>query len=336
VGPLRDPYAKPVKKPPGHVDQRELARVLCERWGLAPGRLCHLPVGFGDHHWELTDAAGGRWFVTVAELAGGWRGTGPGAGYADLRASMETVTALGRAGLEFAVAPVPAAGGQALARLGDGHAVTVFPYLDGASGDFGDEMPERDRLALIAILARLHGATPLARRTARARDPSPASRPALEAALGELGQPWSGGPYSAPARQLLARHAARVGRALARFDELARAAAGGGPAVITHGEPHPGNILRSAGRLLLIDWDTAGLALPERDLWMAAGDDASAAGRYAELTGRRVSGAAMDLYRLRWSLDGIALFVHDFRDPHGQDEDTELAWAGLTEEMGKI
>jgi spectinomycin phosphotransferase len=170
---------------------------------------------------------------------------------------------------------------------------------------------------------------------ALARDPSPASRPALEAALGELSQPWSGGPYSEPARQLLARHANRLGRALARFDGLVRAA-GSGPAVITHGEPHPGNIMLNGGRLLLIDWDTAGLALPERDLWLAAGDDPRAADCYAELTGRRLSGAAMDLYRLRWSLDDIALFVGDFRGPHGQDEDTELAWAGLTEELGRI
>jgi len=283
-----------VKEQPGHIDQRELARILRERWGLAPGRLRHLPVGFGDHHWELTGAAGGRWFITVAELAGGWRGTSPAAGYADLRASMETVIALRRAGLEFAVAPVPAAGGQALAPLGDGNAVTVFPYIDGAPGDFGDGLPERDRLVLIGILARLHGATPLARRTALARSPTPASRPALEAALGELNQPWGGGSYSEPARQLLARHATRLGRALARLDELVRACSGG-QAVITHGEPHPGNIMRSGGGLLLIDWDTAGLALPERDLWLAAGDDARAAGRYAELTGRRVSGAAMDL-----------------------------------------
>jgi len=325
-----------VKERPGHIDQRDLARILREQWGLVPGRLRHLPVGFGDHHWELTGAAGGRWFVTVAELAGGWRGAGPAAGFVDLRASMETVTALRRAGLEFAVAPVPTVGGQALARLGAGHAVAVFPYVGRAAGDFGDGLPERDRLALIAILARLHGATPLARRTALARSPTPASRPALEAALGELGQPWSGGPYSEPARRLLARHAARLGRALARFDELVHAATGSGPPVITHGEPHPGNIMRSGGGLLLIDWDTAGLALPERDLWLAAGGDARAADCYAELTGRRVSGAAMDLYQLRWSLDDIALSVGDFRDPHEQNEDTALAWAGLTEEMGAI
>ena len=331
-----DPYAKAVREQPGHIDQRELARNLHEHWGLALGRLCHLPVGFGDHHWELTDAAGGHWFVTVAELAGGWRGTSPAAGYADLRASMETVIALRRAGLEFAVAPVPTAGGQALAPLGAGNAVTVFPYIDCGPGDFGDGRPERDRPALIRILARLHGATPLARRTALARGPTPASRPELEAALGELSRPWSGGPYSEPARRLLARHAARLRRALARFDELVGAAARGGPPVITHGEPHPGNILRSAGRMHLIDWDTVGLALPERDLWMVAGDDAGAAGRYTELSGRPVSGAAMRMYKMRWSLDDIALAVRNFRGSHEQNEDSRLTWEALTEEIGAI
>ena len=325
-----------MREQPGHIDQRELARTLGEQWGLAPGRLRHLPVGFGDHHWELTDAAGGRWFVTVAGLAGGWRGTGAAAGYADLRAAMETVTALRRAGLEFAVAPVPTASGQALAPLGDGHAVTVFPHLDGAPADFGDELTAGDRLALVGMLARLHGTTGVARRTAPARSPVAASRPVLQTALGELGQPWHGGPYSEPARQLLTRHAARLGGALARFDELVRDAARGGPPVITHGEPHPGNILRSAGRMHLIDWDTVGLAPPERDLWMAAGDDAGAVGRYTELTGRPVSGTAMRMYKMRWSLDDIALAVRDFRASHEQNEDSGLTWEALTEEIGEI
>jgi len=47
-----------------------LSRALEEHWGLAPARLGYLPVGFGDHHWELTDSAGRRWFVTVTVLAG--------------------------------------------------------------------------------------------------------------------------------------------------------------------------------------------------------------------------------------------------------------------------
>ena len=96
---------------------------------------------------------------------------------------------------------------------------------------------------------------------------------------------------------MLTRHASLLGRALASFNELARDAARNGPPVITHGEPHPGNILRSAGRLYLIDWDTVGLALPERDLWDVVDADSRDADRYAELTGRRVSAAAMRMYR---------------------------------------
>ena len=319
--------------PPAGVDDRQLSRALEEHWGLAPARLGYLPVGFGDHHWELTDRTGRRWFVTVAELARAWRGTGPAAGYADLRAAMDTVVALAGAGLEFAVAPVPTAGGRALAPLGPAHAITVFPYL---AGDFGGELSAPDRIALIGILARLHDATPLARRTAPVRRPELSPRPVLEAALGELGQPWHGGPYSEPARRLLARHAAHLGRALAGFDQLAREAGHSGPPVITHGEPHPGNILRSAGKLFLIDWDTAGLALPERDLWDLAGPDSREAGRYAELTGRRVDAAAMRMYRMRWSLEEIMLSVREFRGPHKHNGDTELAWEALTEETENI
>ena len=319
--------------PPQGVDDRQLSRALEEHWGLAPARLEYLPVGFGDHHWELIERAGRRWFVAVAELASAWRGTGPAAGYADLRAAMDTVVALAGAGLEFAVAPVPTAGGPALAPLGGEHAITVFPYLD---GDVGGELPAPDQIALIDMLARLHDATPLARRMAPVRRPDLPVRQYLETALRELGQPWHGGPYSEPARRLVARHASPFGQALARFDELAREAARYGPPVITHGEPHSDNILRSAGRLYLIDWGSAGLALPERDLWDLGDADGCAADRYAELTGRRLNTAMMRMYQLRWSLEEIMLSVRQFRGPHEHNGDTELAWEAFTEETVNI
>lgn len=323
-----------MKVAPDGIDERELSRALQEHWGLAPAWLGYLPVGFGDHHWDLTDSGGRRWFVTVASLTGGCRGTDPTEGYADLQAAMDTVIALAGAGLEFAVAPVPTTGGQALAPLGGEHAITVFPYLDAAGEDLGDEIPEPQRSALIDMLARLHNATPQAARTAPVRRLDLAARPVLEAALRELSQPWNGGPYSERARQLLGRHASHLGRALASFDELAREAARSGPSVITHGEPH--NILRSAGRLYLIDWATVGLALPERDLWALADEGSWEADRYAELTGRRVSTAVMRMYRMRWSLEEIMLGLSDFRSPHEQNEDTELTWEVLTEETENI
>ena len=157
--------------PPRGIDDRRLSRALERHWGLAPARLWYLPVGFGDHHWELTDRAGRRWFVTVTELARAWRGTSPAAGYADLRAAMDTVIALAGAGLEFVLTPVPTTGGRALAPLGSEHAITVFPYIDHASEDVGDEIPARERIALIGMLARLHNATPKVARTAPVRHP---------------------------------------------------------------------------------------------------------------------------------------------------------------------
>jgi thiamine kinase-like enzyme len=55
---------------------------------------------------------------------------------------------------------------------------------------------------------------------------------------------------------------------MARFDDLLdRVREVGGPYVITHGEPHPGNLLRTRAGLRLIDWDMTALARPERDLW---------------------------------------------------------------------
>jgi spectinomycin phosphotransferase len=61
---------------------------------------------------------------------------------------------------------------------------------------------------------------------------------------------------------------ARAGGRLAGATSAARAV---GP-VLTHGEPHPANLLSAGGSLLLIDWDTVGLAPPERDLSLIIGE----------------------------------------------------------------
>ena len=112
--------------------------------------------------------------------------------------------------------------------------------------------------------------------------------------------------------------------------------------MITHGEPHPGNVIRLPGRhpargeagqagarLALIDWDTVGLAPPERDLWMVATESGDEVRRYAELTGRPVDPAVLEFYRLRWALDDLSCFVRDLRAPHRRTPGAEDNWAGL-------
>jgi spectinomycin phosphotransferase len=325
-----------VKAPHAGIEERDIVAALASHWGLAVIALDYLAVGFGDHHWIATEAGGRRWFVTVAELGGGWRGASPEPGWADLRAAMDAVIALREAGLEFALAPVPARDGQALARLDDQRATTVFPYLEGTAGTFGRRLPQRDRLALTGMLARLHGATAVPGAAVPVRDLPPASLPGLRAALSDLGRPWAGGPYSEPARHFLARHRAGIAAALTCFDDLARQAAASGPPVITHGEPHPGNVLRSGSRIFLIDWDTVGLALPERDLWHVAGSGSPEVVLYCELTGRMVSNVALAAYRLRWQLDDLALSVALFRGPHARDENTAAMWADLPRLAGDM
>jgi spectinomycin phosphotransferase len=100
--------------------------------------------------------------------------------------------------------------------------------------------------------------------------------------------------------------------------------------VITHGEPHPGNVMRIGSRRMLIDWDTVGLGPPEH-LWWVIGQADAASRRYADLTGRAVEPTGLAWYRLRWTLDDISAFVNQLRTGHRRTADTEYAWLALKE-----
>jgi spectinomycin phosphotransferase len=309
-----------VRERPAGITDPDLAAVLAARWRLAVTGLRYLPAGFGGYHWAAADSNGRSWFVTVTDLDGIY---GPG-----LTAAMDTAADLAADGLDFVVAPVRTAAGPATARLGPSHAVTVFPLLDGAPGAWGDELSRADRGALTGMLAALHSAVPPG--AAPARPIELARRDALDASLAERRHRWGGGPFAERARELLDAHSGELERALDRFDALAsRVRQDGRAPAITHGEPHPGNLIRVGGRLLLIDWETAGLAPPERDLWWVAEEAAT----YARLTGRAISQPALDLYRLRWPLDDISLFLARMRGPHGRDADSAAAFSGLGDSL---
>jgi len=303
---------------------------LDDGWGLQVARMRYVPVGFGSYHWEVTDTAGRRHFVTVDDLdAKGWLGDDRESTFDGLRAAFDVALALRRdAGLPFVVAPTPDADGGTLRRAGPRYSVALFPFVD-AVGRSGMAHATAVRADVLRLLAELHGATGVALPAARDRDLTLPYRPQLEAALRELDRPWTGGPYSEPVRELLADNAEDLRERLRAFDQLARevdAAVGG--FVITHGEPHAGNVLLGAGQAFLVDWDTVGLAPPERDLCLVGGDAAELA-LYTDLTGRRVDPAAIDLYTRRWELDDIGAFTSVLRSVHAHTADTEKAWDGL-------
>ncbi len=165
------------------------------------------------------------------------------------------------------------------------------------------------------------------RRAARRADASE-----LLAALDELDTPWRGGPWSEPTRQLLRRHETTIRRQL---DELAGLAATtlATPErfVLTHGEPHPGNTITTDTGVVLVDWDTALVAPPERDLWMVAGpeQDQRVIDRYTAGTGTAIDPAALATYRLLWDVTDVALYAALLRDEHDDTDDVRESFTNL-------
>jgi spectinomycin phosphotransferase len=313
-----------VRDRPAGISDRDLCNAVAGGWRLDVAAAEYAPVGGGSYHWIVRDRAGRRWFATVDDLdQKRWLGGTRDAVAEGLATAMALAVALrDQAGLPFVLAPLKARNGAAIARLGCAYAVALFPYLDGVAGRFGEELPAGERDQVVDMLAALHRAAPGTARPAQ-HQVDLARRGDLETALSELGQLWDGGPFSEPARALLGAHANQVGKLLTRFDRLAERVTALGP-VITHGEPHPANLLHAGPTTMLIDWDTVGLAPPERDLWwVMSGSEGDEGRRYTRATGRPVDPAALAFYRLRWPLDDLSIFVHRLRSGHSRTADAE-------------
>lgn len=290
------------------------------RYSIEAARIDHAAVGFGDHHWTVLDTAGRRWFATVADL------TDKPHAPAGLGVAMEVATELAER-LPFVVAPVRTSDDDVLVALTGRWALTVFPFVDGEPGTV-DGVADPATLDLLAALHDTPAPTGIPTTPAQ-----PGGRVHLDAALVCRRRPWSGGPYAEPARALLREHAGAVEAALDAFDADQPAA----EPVVTHGEPHPGNLLRTATGLRLVDWDTVGLAPPERDLWhvlsrLPTTERAALLERY----GRPVDQRAVAWYARRWDIDDIGLSLAWFRAPHTRDPDTETAWHGLRGALDRL
>jgi spectinomycin phosphotransferase len=316
-----------VRDLPEGFDPGAIPEALADGWGFVVSTIEYNPVGFGSYHWTVADVAGRRAFVTVDDLdRKPWLGDTRDDAFAGLARSFDTAVALRDAGLEFVVAPIPAADGTSVRRIGDRYSVALFPLIDGGAAEFGEYRSEGERVAVARLLAELHPATSAVESIARRIDLRLAGRTDLEAALRDVDRSWSGGPYAERARLALASRASEVVEVLGLFDRLARDVAGGGAAwVVTHGEPHAANVMRTDAGLALIDWDTVALAPPERDLWMLAGETSA----YTEATGHRPDAVAIDFFRLMWDLADLASFAEVLRSPHQDNDDTAKAFEGL-------
>jgi len=323
---------------PDAVTEDSLLAALVDAWAIAPDALRYVPKGMGSYHWVVLRDGRPTQFLTVDDLTSKpWIASDATTTFAGLSAAYGAAAALhDEHGLDFVVAPLPTVDGSVTHRLSARFSLAVCPFVAGTPGTWGQPIRTEARPALVDALARLHAApTGALTGVGRRRHELP-GRADLEAALAATDQPWSGGPYSEPARRALADNLASVHTALVRHDDLAGRLDGPGVgSVVTHGEPHPGNLIDTEAGLRLIDWDTIALAEPERDLWMLDDGTGTAFAEYAaQVDGRTIDADAIEYYRLAWTLSDIASFAAMFRAPHATTQWMDQKWNGYTALLG--
>ena len=320
---------------PDELDDATVVAALAARWSFAAIELVYQPVGFGSHHWLAVARTGDIRFLSVDDLRSNSVSTPDGttsAAFARLQRALRAASALREeAGLDFVVAPLPSVDGDVLARLDERYSMAVYPHLTGVSaGDHGEYRSEADRAAMLDRVIALHVASPLAVPHAGVEDGFLPGRREFTTALGGVDEPWTTGPYGEPARMLLRQHADGVRQLLAHFDRLVvGVCADRERMVITHGEPHAANVVIDSTGPLLVDWESALVAPPERDLWVLDPGDGSVLAAYTEATGVALVEERLDYYRLWYDLFEIAGYIDLFRAAHADTADAAESWKNL-------
>lgn len=299
-------------------------------WGLPVRQLRYFPQGAGAYHWIAVTKAEARWFVTCDDLdTKPWLGADRDTVFSGLLAAYRTAHDLHESGLGFVVAPVPSASGGLAERLDDRHSLSVFEHVEGEPGRWGQPMSAKGRAELMQHLADLHAADPTGRPLSR-RGFNVPGRQSLDDALACAGEAWDGGPLSEAARRELVTHGDQLDRWLIELDQLSERF--DGPAdglVVTHGEPHPGNLIVTRRGLRLVDWDTIALARPERDLWMVARPGSRAAADDRTMATATLDPEALAGFRLLWAVTDVASYTAQLRSHHVRDADAERALEAL-------
>ncbi|NNC75851.1 MAG: phosphotransferase [Acidimicrobiia bacterium] len=300
--------------PPLSTDS--IGGALLDMWRFEVDDLTYAAVGYGSWHWLATDGEGSRWFVTADDPNGPFP--------VDL--AYPLARRLEAAGLEFVRGPMPSQTGEVLCDV-DGWLLSLWPWIDGRSMEFGRHATPADLDATTACLARLHNHRGVEQVPGLVEDWAVSGRPDLEALLDE---PHGSGPYAAETVELLTRGNARIRDGLGRYDHLTDQARAQRPRlVITHGEPHAGNVVHTDSGARLIDWDTVKWAPIERDLWHLVDYDDWERG-YGDV---KVDDDLIELYRLNWELSEIADFAVLLLGATAKSQDHEVAITELRRQL---
>jgi len=328
-----------VLTPPDALSDEGLVRVLRDGWGVVAASVEYRAVGFGSHHWNVLGADGLRRFLTVDDLETKRESLLEPAtrAYERLQAALATARELRRAGASFVVAPIPTVAGEPVVRTEGRFAAALYPYVEGESYAWGDFSTPAHRAGVLDCLVALHGKSTSTLPSSTDDGLCVPHRDELGAALEAGGAAVEEGPYARLVSQLLIRNADKIRRLLARYDDLVHEHRHEPvPTVVTHGEPHAGNTMLTAAGWVLVDWDTALLAPPERDLWSLDPGDGSALRAYAGATGVVPRPLLLELYAVRWDLADIAACVSQLRAARSDRPDDQQSWDVLSALIARL
>lgn len=290
-----------------------VSRVLQRGWNMRLVELEYRRIGYGSYHWFVAAGDGSRWFVTLDAVDGPFAA----------RHAYAVARRLADEGLEFVRAPHPATNGDVVVDVGE-WLLSVWPWIDGRSTQSGDHASAPDLAATLRCVRRLHDFAGIDPVPELVEDWELSGRAKLQELLSDAD--WRSGPYSGEAQTLVVGSADRIWRELGQYDKHVEALmAAGTEFVVTHGEPHAGNVVHAEDGPALIDWDTLRWAPKERDLWSLV-----------ELAGWRdgygdgpISPDAVAVYRLQWKLSEIADFAQLLARANQRSPDADVAMRGL-------
>jgi spectinomycin phosphotransferase len=302
-----------VQETPEEVTADEVLALVRSDWDERASAAVHLPLGFGAHHWRVDVAGRPRLFATYDRF-------GARHDLASLTAAYASAVALAERGLEFVLVPQRSRSGRVLVPVAHG-ALSCTRWVEGSVVGEGPLTDPATVAANIADLARLHACDPpdgLPRWVPQVS----ADLPERLAALPAGGQ--DAGPYGESARQAVAGRRRDIEDWTRRYQALA-AEAGRRTWVVTHGETHTRNQLRTADGIRFVDWESVKLAPRERDLatLVQAGYGTAVA----------ADPAMVELFDLEWRLAEIDEYAHWFAAPHTGTADDAIAYEGLLDEL---
>jgi spectinomycin phosphotransferase len=311
-----------------------VGEVVRREWLVDINTVDHLEAGSTGWHWVLGDDDGPRWFATVDPVDTD----------DERSARIEAFEAAWQLAqqLPFAVAPVHTRAARIAVDIGAGLLLTLTPYLDGEPFGSGTLTDDAERVVVAALLGELHSQV-RPRRLAvwrpRVGGRTDTGLTDLERCLDQ--DLWAGGPWSGPAARLVLDARPVVRAALRRYALLGAAVTGNIDRwVVTHGEPHTGNLLRTADGLRLVDWGAVALAPRERDLAQTLGEADGEEPWYAymEAGGRPepLSPDTLELFCLQRHLSVLCESAVRFSRPHQDTQDERRSFGHLERELGTL